>query len=275
MRPRSSPDNVGEERKPHWREQGRPSPVNCLLKSFWDLESIGITPTGQQHLTSEDNFAWDKVKSFFNRIYLITCRWQRKRLVCIEWKLIKDKEIAVAYYQVLNDYLDIRRVPDEEPMPECQWLLPHFPVVRPEKATCKVRIVFKGSVPFEGKSLNTEVLTGQKLQSDIFEILVKLRKEWVALVGDNSQMYHQLVLLQEDRPMYRFLWRNMKINKELVVYEFLRVWWMLLPFLCLICLAVARRIPSRYLPSSSGCGRKNHCYMDDLMLSLDSVEKAI
>ena len=45
---------------------------------------------------------------------------------------MKDKEIAVAYQQVLNDYLnkkDICHIPDEEPTPECQWLLPHFPVV--------------------------------------------------------------------------------------------------------------------------------------------------
>ena len=148
----------------------------------------------------------------------------KKRLVSTERKLMKDKEIAMAYQQVLNNYLnkkDICHIPDEEPMPECQWLLPHFPVVRPEKATSKVRLVFDGSVPFEGKSLNTEALTGLKLQSDIFDILVKFRKEWVALIVDISQMYHQLVLFPEDRPMHRFLWRNMQITKEPKVYEFL------------------------------------------------------
>ena len=69
-----------------------------------------------------------------------------------------------------------------------------------------MRIVFDGSAPFEEKSLNTEALTGPKLQSDVFDILVKFRKELVALVGDISQMYHQL-----DRPLHRFLWRNMDL----------------------------------------------------------------
>ena len=69
-------------------------------------------------------------------------------------------------------------------MPECQWLFPHFPVVQSEKATSKVPIVFDGSAPFEGKSLNTEGLTRTKLQSDIFGILAKFRKEWVALVEE-------------------------------------------------------------------------------------------
>ena len=71
--------------------------------------------------------------------------------------------------------------------------------------------------------MNTEALTGPKLQSDVFDILVKFRKEWVALVGEISQLYHQLVLPPEDQSMHRFLWRNMEINKEPEVYEFLRL----------------------------------------------------
>ncbi len=70
----------------------------------------------------------------------------------------------------------------------------------------KVRIVFNASATCEGKNLNTESLPCPKLQSDITEILVKFRKEPVALVGDISQMYHQLVLLPDDRPLHRFLW---------------------------------------------------------------------
>ena len=252
--------------------------LNGLLKRFWDLESIGITTTGQQHLTPEDKLAWDKVNNYLKfdgQHYEVAVLWRderpqlpnnlpmaKKRLVSTERKLMKDKEIAVDYQQVLKDYLNkkyIRRVPDKEPTPECQWLLPHFPVVRPEKATSKVRIVFDGSAPFEGKSLNTEALTGPKLQSDIFDILVKFRKEWVALVGDISQMYHQLVLFPEDQPMHHFLWRNMQINKESEVYE-LRVWRLLLPVLRPIYLAEVRRNPPRYLPSGSGCGKKSLSY---------------
>ena len=37
--------------------------LNCLLKRFWDLESIRITPSGQQHLTLEDRLAWKKVNN--------------------------------------------------------------------------------------------------------------------------------------------------------------------------------------------------------------------
>ena len=121
----------------------------------------------------------------------------RQRLLSTEKKLLKNKDVAVTYQQVLTDYLEkqyIRRVPKEEEKPKQEWLLPHFPVVRPERTSTKVRVVFDGSTPFEGKSLNTEALPGPKLQSNMFDILVKFRKGTVALAGDVSQMYHQLAL---------------------------------------------------------------------------------
>ncbi|KAL9987286.1 hypothetical protein ACROYT_G001568 [Oculina patagonica] len=271
------------------------SELNCLLKRFWDLESIGITPTGQQQLTPEDKLAWDKVNKslkFNGQHYEVAVPWReerpqlpdnlpmaKKRLVSTERKLMKDKEVAVAYQQVFNEYLNkkyIRRVPDDEPKPDSQWLLPHFPVVRPDKATTKVRIVFDGSAPFEGKSLNTEALTGPKLQSDVFDILVKFRKETVALVGDISQMYHQLVLREQDRPFHRFLWRDMDLRREPEVYEFLRFVFggCYCPFCAQFTWKKHAELHQEDYPLAADAV-KNHCYMDDLMPSVDSVEKAI
>ena len=52
------------------------------------------------------------------------------------------------------------------------------------------------------ESLNSESLPGSKLQSDIVDILVKFRKELVALAGDVSQMYHQILPRPVDRPLH-------------------------------------------------------------------------
>ena len=67
-----------------------------------------------------------------------------------------------------------------------------FPVVRPDRETTKVQIVFDASARLNEKSLNTEALPGPKLKSNICDILVRFRKELEVLVGDVSQMYHQL-----------------------------------------------------------------------------------
>ena len=142
--------------------------------------------------------------------YRQTDRWQH--LHTVEKKLMQDEKLAQAYQSVVDDYLSkgyIREVPEDEPKPPSEWFLPHFPVVRPEKATTKVRVVFDGSAQQNGKSLNSESLPGPKLQSDIVNVLVKFRKEPVALAGDVSQMYHQILLRPEDRALHRFLHRNL------------------------------------------------------------------
>ena len=138
-----------------------------------------------------------------------------RRLQLVEKKLQKNTQLANAYQGVIDAYLKkeyIRVVPTSEPRPESEWFLPHFPVVRPDRETTKVRIVFDASAQLNEKSPNTEALPGPKLQSNIFDILVRFRKELEVLVSDVSQMYHQLVLKPKDRPFHRFLWRNLDIQ---------------------------------------------------------------
>ena len=56
---------------------------------------------------------------------------------------MQDEKLAQAYQPVVEDYLSkghIREVPEDEPKPLSEWFLPHFPVVRTEKATTKVRV---------------------------------------------------------------------------------------------------------------------------------------
>ena len=123
-----------------------------------------------------------------------------KRLYSTEQKLQGNNDVRKAYQKFIEEYLQngyIRRVPDE-PKPPNEWLLPHFPVIRPERSTTKVRIVFNASAQVKGKSLNSEALPGPKLQANLVDILLKFRKELIAFIGDMSQMHHQLKLQEAD-----------------------------------------------------------------------------
>ena len=147
-----------------------------MLKKFWDLDSIGITQNESANLgmSPDEKLAWEKVSEsvrFDGQHYEVAVPWHndrprlppngalaKQRLISTENKLLKDPKLAAAYQGVINDYLEkgyIRRVPSDEAKPECEWLLPHFPVVRPDKSTI-IRIVFDASVTCESKSLNTE-----------------------------------------------------------------------------------------------------------------------
>ena len=217
--------------------------LNATLKRFWDLETVGIVAQSQEQieLTPLEKVARKKVEqslTYSGDRYEVAVSWKHKRpnlpnnrqmaerrLQLVEKKLMKDTHLANAYQGVIDDYLKkeyIRVVPPSEPQPESEWFLPHFPVVRPDRETTKVRIVFDASAKLSEKSLNTEALPGPKLQSNIFDILVRFRKELEVLVGDVSQMYHQLVLKPEDRPFHRFLWRNLDVQSPPQVYEFSR-----------------------------------------------------
>lgn len=101
----------------------------------------------------------------------------------------EDENLANAYQGVIEKYLSkghIRQVPISKPEPESEWFLPHLPVIRPDRATTKVRIIFDVSAKFQEKGLNTEALSGSKRQNNIFDILVRFGKELEVLVGDIS-----------------------------------------------------------------------------------------
>ena len=89
-----------------------------------------------------------------------------------------------------------------------QWLLPHFPVLRPDKPTSKVRIVFDVSAKCENFSLNDVIDVGPKLQRDLIDVLLCFRKEAVAMVCDIAEMYLQIGIAEKRQKTLRFLWRG-------------------------------------------------------------------
>ena len=77
------------------------------------------------------------------------------RLQSTERKLGKQPEIATAYQGVINSYKQkgyIREVQKEDEQVHKVWYLPHFPVVRQDKSTSKVRPVFDASAKYKGVS---------------------------------------------------------------------------------------------------------------------------
>ena len=270
----------------------QPDDLNAILKRFWDLETMGITPP-RPVMTPDESSAWRKVSKsmkFENDRYVVAVPWRddrpslpnnrplaEKRLESTERKLAKNPEIAESYQKIIKEYLEkkyIRRVPLDEPSPTSEWLLPHFPVVRPDRSTTKVRIVFDASATCQGRSLNTETLPGPKLQSNISDILVRFRKELVALVGDVSQMYQQLVLQVEDRPFHRFLWRDLDPSRQPETYEFQRFIFggCYCPFWAQYVWQQHARDHKDLYPLAAEAVQ-NSCYMDDLMPSVKSVEE--
>jgi hypothetical protein len=92
-----------------------------------------------------------------------------------------------------------------------------------DKSTTKVRIVFDCSAKHDGMSLNDVIHAGPKLQQDLFNVLMRFRRNPVAVACDIKEMYLQIEIPMEDRPYFRMLWRDLDPGREPEEYEFSRV----------------------------------------------------
>ena len=114
------------------------------------------------------------------------------------------------FREVLQEYVDLRHArlctAEELQMPASKcYYLPMFGIVKNSSTTTKLRIVFDASaVTTSGWSLNDTLEAGPMLHPKLAEILIKFRKYRVALTGDITKMYRQLLLTPEDQQFHRF-----------------------------------------------------------------------
>ncbi|KAM3938230.1 uncharacterized protein RB166_011994 [Leptodactylus fuscus] len=101
---------------------------------------------------------------------------------------------------------------------EC-WYLPSFGVYHPRKPK-QIRVVFDSSAKHQGVSLNDVLLTGPNLTNNLVGVLMRFRKEPIAITADIEQMFHCFIVREDHRNFLRFLWyKDNDPNKEMVEYR--------------------------------------------------------
>jgi len=112
----------------------------------------------------------------------------------------------------------IRRVDDpaEHTRPDC-WFLPYFPVVKKDRDSTKVRVVFDcAAKDNKGRTLNKAIEKGPNRLQDLLTILIRFRRFKWAFTADISEMFLQILLPESDRRYHRFWWKNQ-------IYEWLSI----------------------------------------------------
>ncbi|XP_058972399.2 uncharacterized protein [Pocillopora verrucosa] len=92
-----------------------------------------------------------------------------------------------------------------------------------DKSTRKVRIVFDDAAKCDGISLNDMIHAGPKLQQDLFNVLVRFRRNPVGVACDIKEMYLQIEIKEQYRSHFQLFWRDLDPNREPDVFEFSRV----------------------------------------------------
>lgn len=108
--------------------------------------------------------------------------------------------------------------PPLQPGEEC-WYLPTFGVYHPQMPN-KIRVVFDSSAQFRNVSLNDVLLRGPNLNNTLVGVLLRFRKEQIAITADIEQMFFSFKVREDHRNYLRFLWHKDNCpDKEIIDYR--------------------------------------------------------
>lgn len=268
--------------------------MNELLRKFWELESESY----KKHLTPEESrceeiYSQTTARNNSGR-YIVklpfrdedpSCKYGNSREIAakrfhgLERKLLKNPELKVEYIRVLQEYLDLGHmelVPEAERFKQDAVYLPHHAVVREDKASTKVRVVFDASCPgVNGVSLNNDLMVGPTLQSDLRSVIMRWRIYPICLTSDIVKMYRQVQVYKTDSDFQRILWRNLdEPNSDLQTYRLLTVTFgtSSAPYLAVRTLQQLAHDDGVKYPLVSERVLRDF-YVDDLMTGCNSVEE--
>lgn len=96
--------------------------------------------------------------------------------------------------------------------------LPHHAVVRQDKETTKVRIVYDASAQSTGPSLNDCLYMGPKFNQRILDTLLRFRLYKIPLTADIEKAF-LISIAKQDRDVLRFLWFDNVLLDEPTMIE--------------------------------------------------------
>lgn len=205
-----------------------PTDISNQLRAFWEIESLGITHKGEETLSdTEAKQSFDRSVTFSNGRYKVALPWRpnvphlpdnmrvaQKRFQTLKRKLKSDVTLFERYNDVIKDYEQqgvCENVPQTSQSAEAAdnvtYYLPHHVVIREDKLTTKLRVVFDASSHEDGcPSLNDCLLAGPNLNPDLMSILIRFRQHLVAFTADITKAFLQISITESDRDAVRFLW---------------------------------------------------------------------
>ena len=199
-------ESMGVEVKPCVCEADKLSEVE---REEAEIISNSCQKIGQQWMIP---YPWRKDPKFLpdNRSLAL------KRLEGTERRLKSNLDQAIAYDEQMTEMVKMnfcRKLSENEVKNyKCPvHYIPHHAVIRPEKKSTLVRIVFNSSSVFQDHKLNDYWKKGQDL---LFGVVLRFREKEVALVGAISKMYHRILIPERDQHVHRFLWRNLETSRE-------------------------------------------------------------
>ena len=206
------------------------------LKKFWDLKSLSIQPPSVyeeflEKLTyngdhCEVHLPWKATHPPLPDNYELSERRSRSLLN----RLRKEPDVMKEYDGVIREQIERRivevvgdqtRLKTRHPV----HYIPHHVVIRKDKSTTRLRIVYDASAKSDGASFNECLHAGPALTKGIFDIMLRFRSHKVAIVGDIEKAFLMVHMAEADKDVLRFLWVDdiSKPEPQVITLRFTRV----------------------------------------------------
>ncbi|XP_041926339.1 uncharacterized protein LOC121690066 isoform X1 [Alosa sapidissima] len=143
-----------------------------------------------------------------------------KRFESLQRQFRRKPEMQKQYLEFMDKLLKNNHA---EVAPELReeerWYLPSFAVYHPQKPD-QIRVVFDSSAQQSGISLNNVLLTGPDLNNTLLGVLMRFRKDKVAVMADIQQMFYCFLVAERHRNYLRFLWfKDNNVANEVIDYR--------------------------------------------------------
>ena len=195
------------------------------IESLWETDFGNATSVLDVPSSREDRIAFKLMKQSVkqeDKHYILSLPWRpnvilpcdnrgvaERRLASLKKRFLNDKALHQKYTDVMELYLKkehAQKIPLHEVNTNAtKWYLPHHPVLNPQKPS-KLRVVFDCAAKSKGVSLNVALMQGPDLVNSLIGVLIRFRKEQVAITADIESMFHQVRVDPLHCHALRFLW---------------------------------------------------------------------
>ena len=199
--------------------------VNSILKTLNETENLDETDNYTEEFISKQVTEQDgriKVKlPWIPPVNLDTNYELCKQRLLSNMKRLKRLNLYQDYQTIIDEYLTLGIITPTTIKFSNEHFLNHHAVIREDKTTSKIRIVFDGSCKGKnGKSLNHFLYKGN-VEWNMIEVLLRFRAGRYAMAADITKAFLMISVDESDQEFLKFLWLDK--DSKIIAYKFQRV----------------------------------------------------
>lgn len=238
-------------------------------------ENMKILPNGSVEVPLVWNLINGEIPRLPNNYAMV---YQRQ--LATEKRLMKKPELFKEYTNNFEKALDENyiRLATERDL-KTKWpnenFVPSTVVVNENKIPVKSRNVYDASAKYRGTSLNENLLMGPNMLVDMLNPLMRMRMHKYAFTGDVKSMFHRIMINERDQQCQRLLFRkNLEEPMQIYIMQVMMFGPKCSPFVSQM---VKNKTAEKWMDKCPDAAQAliNYTYMDDILTSEPTMEKAI